>query len=464
MRMYTLVLHTLFLLMYVLNLSIDNACALESKSETLYNQKLRELINSTVGKNTDQKSDKALLTEHMENIPNKEENSKRSQLNALVQKKLNQEVDPSDVGVKAPSIIIPQIGSADSNIIKKEIEEALPEVLKAPEIVKVPEINVPEIVKAPEIVKVPEMKVPEMKVPEMKVPEVVKVPEIKVPEIKVPEIKVPEVVKVPEIKVPEIKVPEIKVPEVVKAPEVVKVPEIKVQEVVKVPEIKVPEVVKVPEFVKAPEMKIESKMQLPIQPALQSQIKTILERKLNENNTVETTNINTIDHLKPKYMKPKRSAPSESEKKFANIVPFRDGEYDRLMFEYNKHSSGTQNYKIVTSVPDYIKNSSACKNNRHLNKVYVHNDYVKSIFFAVDQQNLNLLERLFIELKNENIENINGETPLFYAIKKRKNKVLRYLIARDINLRFENEYKQNAMNIALKYNNYYAISLLKHSC
>ena len=71
---------------------------------------------------------------------------------------------------------------------------------------------------------------------------------------------------------------------------------------------------------------------------------------------------------------------------------------------------------------------------------------------------------MFIELKNENIENINGETPLFYAIKKRKNKVLRYLIARDINLRFENEYKQNAMNIALKYNNYYAISLLKHSC
>lgn len=146
---------------------------------------------------------------------------------------------------------------------------------------------------------------------------------------------------------------------------------------------------------------------------------------------------------------------------YNNTKNSRSDKYEDLMFEYNKNLSNIKNYKIISEVPDYIAQANKSTQNRHLNKIYFHQDYIKAFFAAVDQENLSALERFFIEMQNEYIVNENGDNALIYAVRHKKNKVVKYLLKRGFDVKAQNNCHQNAINIALMFHNYEALEILK---
>ena len=154
---------------------------------------------------------------------------------------------------------------------------------------------------------------------------------------------------------------------------------------------------------------------------------------------------------------------NDCEDTYYDVSNIRSSEYENLIFEYNQDLSSSEGYNMTNDIPEFLikKNPNDFRNN-HLNKLYFKQDYIDGFFKAIDEQNLSALERFFAYMQTEYITNNSGENALIYSVKHRKNKVVRYLLKRGFHTRLKNNYFQNALDVALRYNNFEAYSLMKN--
>lgn len=127
-----------------------------------------------------------------------------------------------------------------------------------------------------------------------------------------------------------------------------------------------------------------------------------------------------------------------------------DEKYQQKIFERNNYNKDVKNYKVIGEVPSFIRKAQTTVGNNHLNKVYYYNDYVRTLFKAVLEENISAIERLLIILKNTEIENKEGDTPLIYAVKNKKMKSIRYLVKRGCDPNYQNSSGDSPKNIALE--------------
>ena len=140
-----------------------------------------------------------------------------------------------------------------------------------------------------------------------------------------------------------------------------------------------------------------------------------------------------------------------------------DSIYENKVFEYNERITNLNNYKILREVPEFLKKAEDTIGNNHLKKIYYYDDYIKTLFHAIEDQNTGAIDRLFRIIKNIEIKNHKGDTPLIHAVKQRKLHSIKYLIKRGCDKNYQNDSGETPKNIAISNKDYKILLILNEN-
>jgi hypothetical protein len=151
------------------------------------------------------------------------------------------------------------------------------------------------------------------------------------------------------------------------------------------------------------------------------------------------------------------------EDSYYNQENLRSSEYTDCLFEYNKGSSSYLSaYKFSGDTPEFLISKKENENgNRHLNPLYFRDDYIKGFFDAIEAENLSAIERFFSYFQTEYIVDSNKDNPLIFAIKRKRNNVVRFLLKRGFDFKMTDFCGVTPIEIAHKYRNLEALEILK---
>ena len=140
-----------------------------------------------------------------------------------------------------------------------------------------------------------------------------------------------------------------------------------------------------------------------------------------------------------------------------------DNEYEYKVYEYNKKPSNFNDYKVVAKVPKFLEKAHDTFGNSHISRIYSHNDYIDTLFNAIDDEAIGAIDRIFQILKTNDVTRKDGETPLIYAAKNHKIRSLEYLLMRGADKNATNKKGETAYIVAVQNNNYEVIGILKQN-
>ena len=140
-----------------------------------------------------------------------------------------------------------------------------------------------------------------------------------------------------------------------------------------------------------------------------------------------------------------------------------DNEYEYKVYEYNKKPSNFNDYKVVAKVPEFLEKAHDTFGNGHISRIYSQDDYIDTLFKAIDDEAIGAIDRIFQILRTNDVTRNDGETPLIYAVKKNKIRSLEYLLMRGADKNAKNKKGETAYKVAVQNNNYEIIGILKQN-
>ena len=152
------------------------------------------------------------------------------------------------------------------------------------------------------------------------------------------------------------------------------------------------------------------------------------------------------------------------------LYPYINFKYDSLKFiksiMYN-YLNELDKFKIIEdiknnnieSIINSIDTCEKCINN--------HEFLCYGLKIAIKNKNLSLIKTLIsysyngiYDIINDNIYDINGQTPLIIAIKNNYNEIIKYLMKNNVNISIKDNYNKSAIDYAYELNNYHIIRYL----
>jgi hypothetical protein len=140
-----------------------------------------------------------------------------------------------------------------------------------------------------------------------------------------------------------------------------------------------------------------------------------------------------------------------------------NSEYEYKVYEYNKRPNNLNNYKVVANVPEFLEKAHDTMGNGHISRIYSQDDYIHTLFRAINDEQIGAIDRIFQILKSGNVSRKDGETPLIYAVKNKKYRSVEYLLMRGADKEVKNGWGESALNVAKRNNDYEMVKILNQS-